>query len=537
MSNEQLATLHRQRSTMSGRTRFIIQHSLLIIVALFLTACGLDLDNPPRLATATAQSEIGPTATAVPLYLPAPTATAVAPADGSDINSEPNPILTVWINETSPEHTELLEGMMAEFSDSRNINVELVQVSSRLLPDLMATAVLSDTLPDIVLHPMAYTMGWADRGILSTAVTNEIIDQIGRDTFNQDVLALFEINGEMAGLPSDGYQQLIIYRQDWFDERNLDPPDNYAAMLAGAEAIYDREALRSGFVIPTESNLVGTHEAFEHIALANDCQLIDAQGEVRLLDDACREALDFYYNIVHQFSPIGVQTNTSARNAYLDGRTGLIMFSPSILPQMAGLDPQRAPSCSECERTPDYLAQNSGILTAVSGNEGTTPAHFGNITNLGVTAVADPDIAAQFADYWFNEGYPQWLAIESERKVPLRNGTADQPRLFIDNWGTQPLFADEPSLQDVYGEETIIALRDNIAATPRWTFAEGQSSLLTSVYEELTFSIVLQEMLSGYFTPDKTVLEALNRVVEQIPGYSFPIPDAIPEIELTPEAE
>ena len=85
---------------------------------------------------------------------------------------------------------------------------------------------------------------------------------------------------------------------DWFEARGLQPPDTYSAMAAAAEGIYDREALISGLVVPTESNLVTTHQAFEQIALANGCQLIDKAGEVTILDEVCREALNHYFTTI-----------------------------------------------------------------------------------------------------------------------------------------------------------------------------------------------------------------------------------------------
>jgi hypothetical protein len=45
---------------------------------------------------------------------------------------------------------------------------------------------------------------------------------------------------------------------------------------------------------------------------------------------------------------------------------------------------------------------------------------------------------------------------------------------------------------------------------------------MSQVYEELIFSIVLQEMLSGYFGPEQTLIEATNRVIALIPNYQFP---------------
>lgn len=503
--------------------------SLLLLLTLITAACRATLLEPPRLATATARVAATPTATAEPVIMKAPTPTGEAIANTDEAPSAgPNPVLTVWINETSAAHEAALQAMSAAFMAEQPVNLEVMQVSPALLPDLVATAVLSDTLPDLILHPIEYTAGWTERGVLDAAAADAIIDQLGRDTFSPAALELIKVNDQTAAIPSDGYQQLLIYRADWFAERELPPPDNYGAMLTAAETLSDTARLINSFIIPTESNLVTTHQAFEHIATANGCQLVDEKGEVLILEPSCREALNFYFRIVNRYSPPGVQTDASARNAFLAGRTAMIMASPNILPMLAGLDGNYPPVCPECEpvdtggNTINYLAQNSGLITHIHGADPATPAaNFGKIMAFGVTSVADPQVAAVFLDYWFNEGYETWLAVETERKVPMRWGTASEPRRFIEAWGTQPVAGSNLSLTDIYGQDVVNQLRNGIAESNRWGFQQGQGDLVTLLYEELTFSIVLQEMLSGYFNTDQTIVELYRRITDLIPNYEY----------------
>jgi multiple sugar transport system substrate-binding protein len=515
---------------------------LLLVVVLIMTACQLNLTEPPRLATATALAVSTATPTAEPLYLPAPTSgdsQAGAPeaaaqevaGQGGETAANGQP-LVVWVNETSPEHRAVLDEMAAEFNQLSGYTVSLQMVSPGLLPRLMETAVTTYTLPGVVMHPLEYTAGWAADGILDPAAATAVVEELGRESFDPEALELVTVEGHIAALPSDGYHQLFLYRRDWFEERDLAAPDDFAAMLAAAEAIYNREALVTGLIIPTESNLVTTHQAFEQMALANGCELIDERGEVLLLEPACAEALQSYYTVINRFSPPGVQTDTSARNAFLAGQTGMIMTSPEILPALAGLSPAALPTCAECASSDRYLVENTGILTELSGNgSGAAPTGFGNLTNLGITREAYPEAAAAFVRYWFNEGYERWLAVDSVRKVPMRWGTAGESRRFIDSWGTRPLGDSGQSLSDIYGADVVEQLRDGVAAAPRWGLRQGYGALMTDVYEELIFSIVLQEMLSGYFGPQQTLIEATNRVIAFIPNYQFPTATPPPTAE------
>lgn len=517
---------------------------VLLFVGILTTACGVDLQNPPRLATATAQAQVTAAPPSTPLFLPAPTTDPASAVDSafdevsagtsvSETDSEGDG-LTIWVNETSVEHERVLDEMAAEFADRMGINVAVQLVSPALLPDLVSTGVLSGTLPDLVLHPNEFTAGWVADGILDPTAADEVIERLGRDTFDPAALELVDVDGASAAIPSDGFHQLLLYRADWFEDLGLPAPDNYSAIATAAERTYDPEAIISGLVIPTESNLVTTHQAFEQIALANGCRLIDEAGEVVILEPACSVAIEHYFSTINQFSPSGVQTDTSAVIAFLTGRTGMIITSPAILPLLAGLDASIVPSCEECDAEEDgvnYLARHTGIVTEIRGPNG-APTAFGNVRNLGITTTADREPAMAFAEFWFTEGYERWLAVNPERKVPMRQGTLEQPRRYIDAWATKPLNEAGLSLQDVFGNETVNALREGIASAPRWGIREGYGSLMTKLYEDFTISIVLQEMLSGYFDTQTTLREAYRRTVELIPNYAFP--DRLAEEEPQP---
>lgn len=520
-------------------SRGVFHHSLLfvllaIVVGGMLTACGVDLQNPPRLATATAQAAVPLATRSDPLELVAPTNTPEAGGTENPTFAPTEEItpstsfegegLTIWVDETSPEHRRVLSEITGEFADRYGVNVAVQLVSPALLPGLAATGVLSDTLPDLILHPIEYTAGWVQEGILDAAAAGAVIDRLGSNRFDPEALKLLSVNGQTAAIPSDGYYQLLLYRADWFKKRGLDPPDTYAAMATAAERIYDPEAVISGLVIPTESNLVTTHQAFEQIALANSCRLIDENGEVTILDPVCHEAIEHYFTTINRFSPSGVQTDTSAAIAFLTGRTGMIVTSTAILPDLAGLNPSAVPTCDECDQVEggvNYLAHNTGIITEISGPNG-GPTAFGNIRSLGFTTSANRELAQAFAEFWFNEGYERWLAVDSERKVPLQLGTIDEPRRFIDAWGTTPLSDSGLSLADIYGDEVVAQLREGIASAPRWGLREGYGGLMTRLYNDFVISIVLQEMLSGYFDTEITLREAYRRTVDLIPNYAFP---------------
>ena len=140
----------------------------------------------------------------------------------------------------------------------------------------------------------------------------------------------------------------------------------------------------------------------------------------------------------------------------------------------------------------------------------------------GITTTADREQAQALPNSGFAEGYERWLAVNSGRKVPMRQGVPSEPTRFIDAWAAIPLDGSGFSLQDVFGNEVVDSLRDGIASAPRWGIREGYGSLMTQLYTDFTISIVLQEMLSGYFDTQTTLQEAYRRTVAFIPNYAFP---------------
>jgi len=511
--------------------RFALVHSIVLKRLLWLwlvpllVGCVPAVTDPPRHANQAAAAEQPAILSGEPVDLPAPTPTPggpqIADANSDNQTGSVHPVITIWINETSTAHAQIVNQLVDSFNASHDWHVEALLVTPKLLPQLVRTAAISDTLPDLIMHPVEYSLGWAYGGILDVAAATEVISQLGRETFEPGALELVQFeSGLQAAVPQDGWQQLLIYRSDWFAARDLAPPDNYAAIMAAAQAIIEPDTIISGLVVPTESDLISTHQVFEQIALANGCELVSSEGEVTFFTPACLEALEFYREIINEHSPIGVQTDTSALNAYLSGRTGFIVGSPRILPQLAGLDPVVQAGCPECS-TPDYLAQNSGFVTVITGSGNlATRARFSELTYWGITRQADRAGVEQFLEYWYNEAYLEWLAVNPERKVPMRRGNSVDNGHFYRAWRQLPVVPGGPTLETIYGTALVDQISQDVAQSNRWGLPE-QGELIATVYENLTFSILVQEMLSGYFNSSQSVVEGYLRVVGLIPDYPF----------------
>lgn len=491
----------------------------------WLVGCRPELFNPPRLQTQTAQASQPATPTSPTLALPAATATPGPTIQAVEIpaGGEPNPTITLWINHDDPSYRPVLERMAQTFQENYQINVEMIQVNPDLLPEFIQSAFVSHTLhmPDLVLIPLEYTIGWAERGILDVAANEALLDGLGRETFDPAGLQLATINGQVAAIPSDAWQQLIVYRRDWFAAQNLPPPLTFTSLITASTVISDRANLIYSFNMPTESSLLGTTWGFEQMALANGCHLIDQQGVIQILSAECQDTLDFYRYMCNSFCPFGVQTEVSALNAYLSGRSGIIIAPSTALPALAGLEASYPPTCAECV-TAGFLAANSGFVSQITGRTAqASPVSFSGISYLSLTTTANREAAATFVRYWFEEGYLEWLAIDPAGKLPMRRGPSNDPTFYLEAWYNLPMRPNGPTLSQAFGPELAQQLANNLTAGQRWGFVQGQGALVTEIHESLTLSILLQELLSGYFNSERAAIEGYKRLVDLIPGYAF----------------
>lgn len=132
--------------------------------------------------------------------------------------------LTMWTTQVQPERIEVQEQLAADFEAASGISVEIVPVEESAMAERVTAAFGAGDLPDVIYHPVSQTIGWAEAGILDTLTATDIVESLGEDTFSAGALNLVRFNEEYAAVPSDGWTQLLVYRQDLFDEAGLEPP-------------------------------------------------------------------------------------------------------------------------------------------------------------------------------------------------------------------------------------------------------------------------------------------------------------------------
>ncbi len=418
--------------------------------------------------------------------------------------------LVLWTTEEQPERLEVQRNIASAFQEQTGVSVEVIPVTENQMGERVTAAFAAGELPDVIYHPLNYTLGWASAGILDPFSAAEAIETLGADTFFEGALNLVEVEDGYAAVPVDGWTQLLVYRQDLFEEAGLEPPTSYEAIRAATEALHSPPDMY-GFVAATDPSESYMMQVFEHIALANGVNLVDDQGNVALDTEKLTETLEFYRDLV-EASPPGNLYWQQSRELYFAGDAAMIIWSPFILDELAGLRDE-VPVTAVEDPTSPQLAQDSGFVTRLSGPSNEEGAGWTDVRYFGITVDADFEAARQFVEYSLSEGYEQTLGMAAEGKFPQRRGTQENPEQFINAWSNLEVGVDRRApLSEFYSQETIQDLVEGLETGTRWGYSQGYGELTSQLYDTRIMAEIVRQFTDG----ELSVEEAVSRIQEEV---------------------
>ncbi len=418
--------------------------------------------------------------------------------------------ITLWTTEEQPPRMAVQEEIAAAFEAATGISVTVVPVTEGALGERVTAAFAAGDLPDVIYHPLNYTLGWAQAGVLDTFTATEIIEALGIDTFSEGALSLVAFEGEYAAVPVDGWTQMLLYRADLFEAHGLEPPDTFERILAAIEALHDPPNMY-GFVAATDVSQPYMLQVFEHFALANGVQMVDDEGNVTLNTPEMIETLEFYRKLV-EASPPGNLYWQHSRELYQAGQAAMIVWSPFILDAMAGLR-DAVPVPADEGREPGWLARNTGFITNLSGPSNPEGAVWADMRYFGITVDADTDAARQFVEFSMSEAYVDTLRVAPQGKFPVRRGTAENPDQFVEAWKQFEVGVDRRApLTDFYAEEAIEEWLAGLDSGSRWAFTQGEGVLYSRMADTRVLVDTLREFLDGEHTAEETARLMQERV-------------------------
>lgn len=418
-----------------------------------------------------------------------------------------------WTTEEQPERLAKQQAMAAQFEKATGDKVEVIPVSENELGTRATAAFAAGDLPDVIYHPLQYALPWAEAGILDTESATEVIDNLGRDTFAAGPLAMAAYDGEVASVPVDGWTQMIVYRADLFSEKGLAPPNTYANVLAAIDALHNPPEMY-GFVAATKVDENFMSQVLEHVFLSNGVSPVGDDGFKPLGVKATTEVLDFYKAIA-KASPPGELYWKQSREIYFAGGAAMIIWSPFILDELAGLRDSAAPTIND-DPTTKELAAKTGIVTNFAGPSNPGGAAWGDVRYFGITSDADTDTAQAFVEFSMNDGYMQTLSIAAEGKFPVRTGTADEPGKFSAAWSQIPVGVDRKApMKDLYSAEMLDEIVGGLKVAQRWGVEEGQLSLASKMINSQAINRVVRQYIDDEIDAAAAV-DAMNKELSAI---------------------
>jgi multiple sugar transport system substrate-binding protein len=439
--------------------------------------------------------------------------TAGSPTN-SNSTSTKGQTITVWSLENQPDRVTTTQHIIDAFTKKTGIKVKLVAVDDSQVTQLTESAALSGKLPDVMgAVSLAEARQFYTLKLLNTDAAAAIVKNLGAGTFVKSALALDQDGSTQIGIPDSAWAQILVYRKDLFAKAGLAPPTTYANIEAAAQKL--TVGKQYGITLATDPADVFTEQTFESLALGNGCQLVSKSGKVQLDSAACKSTWALYGDLAQKYSPSGTQTVDTTRATYFAGQAAMVDWSTYILDELGGLRNDALPSCPQCKGDPQWLAKNSGIVTAIKGPDGKSSA-LGQASSWLVTKSSQKAAASEkFIEYMMSTGYLDWLGMAPEGKFPLRAGDASSPTKFADGWKDLDAGVDKrATLASIYDADTmksIEAVPDNIDT---WAIPQGQGALLGAVETQLTIPQVLGNFASGSISASQAAQQASDAVTQ-----------------------
>lgn len=394
--------------------------------------------------------------------------------DGGETNGEADgeaQELTFWTPHNTPERMSVQQEVADGFEEETGIEVNVVGMDATDMNQSIVAGAAAGDMPDVALVGPDQVASWTSQGLLDEAVAQAAMDNLDPTTFSDQAMNLVSIDGELAAVPSDGWGELLFYRTDVFEDLGLDAPESVQDVVAAAQTIAESDVGMTGIVLGTQPADPMAHENLEHFGLANGCQMFEGT-EVALESAACVQTLTDIQDMADA-SVAGDQDVESTRAAYLAGDAAMVVWSPHLLDEIAGLEPNFPVSAEGVSDDPQFLSQNTGIVGGLTGVANDDPTGFGLTMNLAIMQGANGEAAQQYVEYLLSQGYIDTLAMTPEGRAPVRTGTPENPQEYVDAWADLEIGVDDDNMLpfgEAYSDEAVEQVVAAANTFTRWGF-------------------------------------------------------------------
>ena len=414
-----------------------------------------------------------------------------------------------WTTEEQPARMMKQVQMAVDFNKASGHNVTVIPISESEMGKRAVAGFAADDLPDVIYTTLQYILPWAEEGIIDVDATNEVVNMLGASTFGEKALGMASYDSKFAGVPVDGWTQMVVYRKDLFEEKGLAAPNTFDNILKAIDALHNPPNMY-GFVAATKTDENFMSQVLEHVLLANGCSPVDSAG-IAEMGSACVEAIDFYEELA-KASPPGDLFWQQSRELYFAGKAAMIIWSPFIMDELAGLRDSAPPTINDDPTSPE-LASKTGFITNFAGPSNPSGAAWADVRFMIITDSANTEVAQEWIKYAVGDGYVQTLSIAPEGKFPVRRGDASDSDKFVQAWSSLPVGVDRKApLKDLYDASVINDIVAGLDVAERWGVKEGQLSAASKVINSQIINREVREVIDG----NKSASDAVAAINSQI---------------------
>jgi len=144
--------------------------------------------------------------------------------------------ITIWSGDSRDAWVAVHESIIESFESLHpDVDIEMVSMPAYELDPKFQTAAIASKGPDIIYTYRSYPYTWAYQGRL--VPLTDLIEDIGRDTFNEAQLQYVTVEDNLFAIPLITYPHLVFYRKDWYEEKGLKVPTTWEEFYNNVKAL------------------------------------------------------------------------------------------------------------------------------------------------------------------------------------------------------------------------------------------------------------------------------------------------------------
>ena len=231
-------------------------------------------------------------------------------------NNAPEPVakkthIVFWDENAASDRTRYYKVLIQRFEEANpDIEVEYVGLPKKAARLKINTAITTNELPDVCGVQSAWIAEFCSKGVLLQ------MDPFFAEWEEKDELMPQVIQANRSLAPDGGLYQLpntmgleiLWYRQDWYREAGLQPPQTWEDFFAAVERMTDKEHGRYGFTLRGGDG-AGIQLVRMMFAYSGYTDFFAPDGHCRLRETQHAEFLKRYLGLYRRYTPTSDITN------------------------------------------------------------------------------------------------------------------------------------------------------------------------------------------------------------------------------------